>query len=374
MKMLCTFITLYIIRAVFAKLVGYNYCEMNRKTKKGKAMQALVYTMPHRVEIRDWPEPQLPADHVLVRVKAAAICGSDLHGFLGHSKIRIPPMVMGHEFAGEVMALGSAVTDIALGTRVTVQPLIGCGACRSCRQGQGNRCTRRQLMGAHLQGGFAERIAVPRQALYVLPNSVSYAEAALTEPLANGVHMARLAPINYEDVVVIGAGTLGLMALQAYRLNGARRVVALDTAPNRLEVAKRLGAHATINPATDDVSAAVLGAFDNELAAVVVEAVGRAGTRRQATELVRPGGTVVMLGLAEVESTFDMLSAINREIRIQCSYGSNDADMRDALSMIADGRVDVTSWVEQVPLERGQEIFTRLVKSPQELVKAVFVF
>jgi threonine dehydrogenase-like Zn-dependent dehydrogenase len=330
--------------------------------------------MPHHVEIRDWPEPQLPADHVLVRVKAAAICGSDLHGFLGHSKIRIPPMVMGHEFAGEVMALGSAVTDIVLGTRVTVQPLVGCGTCRSCRQGQSNRCTRRQLMGAHLQGGFAERIAVPRQALYVLPEHVSYAKAALTEPLANGVHMARLAPVNYEDVVVVGAGTLGLMALQAYHLSGARRVVVLDTAPNRLEVAKRLGAHAAINPATDDVNAAVLGAFGNELAAVVVEAVGRAVTRRQATELVRPGGTVVMLGLADVESTFDMLSAINREIRLQCSYGSNDADMRDALSMIADGRVDVTSWVEQIPLERGQEIFTRLVESPQELVKAVFVF
>ena len=337
-------------------------------------MQALVYTMPHQVEIQEWPEPQLPVNHVLVRVKAAAICGSDLHGFLGHSKIRIPPMVMGHEFAGEVIALGSAVTDIALGTRVTVQPLIGCGTCRSCRQGQSNRCTQRQLMGAHLQGGFAERIAVPRSALYILPDSMSYAQAALTEPLANGVHMARLAPINYEDVVVIGAGTLGLMALQAYRLNGSRRVVVLDTAPNRLEVAKRLGAYATINPATTDGRAAILRAFDNELAAVVVEAVGRAVTRRQATELVRAGGTVVLLGLAEAESTFDMLSAINREIRLQCSYGSNDADMSAALSMIADGRVDVTSWVERIPLERGQEIFTRLVESPQELVKAVFVF
>jgi 2-desacetyl-2-hydroxyethyl bacteriochlorophyllide A dehydrogenase len=347
---------------------------VNQEKMKGNAMQALVYTMPNHVEIQEWPEPQLPANHVLVRVKAAAICGSDLHGFLGHSKIRIPPMIMGHEFAGEVIALGSAVTDIVPGTRVTVQPLIGCGACRNCRQGQSNRCPQRQLMGAHLQGGFAERISVPRQVLYILPDSVSYTEAALTEPLANGVHMVRLAPVNYEDVVVIGAGTLGLMALQAYRLSGARRVVVLDTAPNRLEVAKRLGAHATVNPAIEDVKTAVLKAFDNELAAVVVEAVGRAVTRRQATELVRAGGTVVMLGLTDVESTFDMLRAINREIRLQCSYGSNDVDMSTALSMITDGRVDVRSWVEQIPLERGQEIFTRLIESPQELVKAVFVF
>jgi L-iditol 2-dehydrogenase len=283
-------------------------------------------------------------------------------------------MVMGHEFAGEVIALGPGVTDITLGTRVTVQPLIGCGTCRDCLQGQSNRCARRQLMGAHLQGGFAERIAVPRSALYILPDSVSYAEAALTEPLANGVHMTRLAPAHYEDVVVIGAGTLGLMALQAYQLTGASRVAVIDTAPNRLEVAKRLGAHVTVNPTTDDVNAAVRNAFDNELATIVVEAVGRAVTRRQATELVRPGGTIVLLGLTDAETSFDMLSLINREIRLQCSYGSSDADMRAALSMIADGHVDAKSWVEQVPLEQGQAIFTRLVESPQELVKAVFIF
>jgi 2-desacetyl-2-hydroxyethyl bacteriochlorophyllide A dehydrogenase len=336
-------------------------------------MQALVYTMPNHMEIREWPEPQLPADHVLLRVRAAAICGSDLHGFLGHSKIRTPPMVMGHEFSGEVIALGPGVTDIALGTRVTVQPLVGCGRCRDCRQGHSNRCRQRQLMGGHLQGAFAERIAVPRQLLYILPDSVSYAEGALTEPLANGVHMTRLAPAHYEDVVVIGAGTLGLMALQAYRQTGARRVVVLDTAPNRLDVAKRLGAYATVNPKTEDAKAVVRQAFDNELAAVVVEAVGYSVTRRQATELVRSGGTVVFLGLTEPETSLDVLSLINREVRLQCSYGSTDADMRDALNMIADGRADAQSWVEQMPLEQGQEIFTRLVNSPQELVKAVFV-
>jgi L-iditol 2-dehydrogenase len=228
-------------------------------------------------------------------------------------------------------------------------------------------------MGGHLQGAFAERIAVPRQLLYILPDSVSYAEGALTEPLANGVHMTRLAPAHYEDVVVIGAGTLGLMALQAYRQTGARRVVVLDTAPNRLDVAKRLGAYATVNPKTEDAKAVVRQAFDNELAAVVVEAVGYSVTRRQATELVRSGGTVVFLGLTEPETSLDVLSLINREVRLQCSYGSTDADMRDALNMIADGRADAQSWVEQMPLEQGQEIFTRLVNSPQELVKAVFV-
>lgn len=336
-------------------------------------MQALVYTAPSHVEVQEWKEPQLPHDHALLRVHAAAICGSDLHGFLGHSKIRIPPMVMGHEFAGEVIALGSGITDIAVGTRATVQPLIGCGVCRDCLNGHSNICTKRQLMGGHLQGAFAELIAVPRQNLFVTPAHVSYTEAALTEPLANGVHMVRLAPVQYEDVVIIGAGTLGLMALQAYKLSGARRIAVLDTAPNRLEVAKRLGAHATINPAKDDVAAAVHTAFDNELATVVIEAVGRSMTRRQATELVRQGGTVVFLGLTDVESSFDVLSLINRQIRIQCSYGSSDSDMRDALTMISDHTVDVTSWVEQIPLERGQEVFTQLAERPQELVKAVFV-
>ncbi len=336
-------------------------------------MQALVYTAPRQVELGQWPEPLPEHGEALVRVRAAAICGSDLHGFLGHSKIRIPPMVMGHEFAGDVIALGDGVTTIAVGDRVTVQPLVGCGHCALCLNGRANACPDRRLMGGHRQGAFAERIAAPRHLVYKLPDHVSYAQGALVEPLANGVHMARLAPPAYADVAVIGAGTLGLMALQAFRAAGARRVVALDMAPNRLEVAARLGAHAAINPADGDAVGAVREALGGAQPAVVVEAVGHTATRRQALELVAPTGTVVLLGLAEEESALNLLSAINREVRIQCSYGSSDADFRDAINLIADGRVDVTSWVERLTLDRGQETFTRLVDDPRGLVKALFI-
>lgn len=341
--------------------------------RRGK-MQALVYTAPRAMELREWPEPEPGHGEVLVRVRAASICGSDLHGFLGHSKIRVPPMVMGHEFAGDVIALGAAVHDLAVGDRVAVQPLVGCGRCALCLAGQPHICPERRLMGGHIQGAFAERIASPRHLVYKLPDHVSYAQGALVEPLANGVHMARLADVPYADVVVIGAGTLGLMALQACRAAGARRVVAVDTAANRLEVAARLGAHATVNPSSGDAAMAVHAALAGARPSVVMEAVGHAVTRRQALEMVAPGGTVVLLGLAEAESTLDILSAINREVRLQGSYGSRDADFRAALALIAAGRADVTSWVEHVTLDRGQEVFTRLADAPRGLVKAIFTF
>jgi L-iditol 2-dehydrogenase len=227
-------------------------------------------------------------------------------------------------------------------------------------------------MGGHRQGAFAQRIAVPQDLVYVLPDHVSYAQGALVEPLANGVHMATLAPAAYRDVVVIGAGTLGLMALQAYRFAGARRIVVVDTAPNRLEVAARLGAHATVNPATDDAREAVNASLDGASPDVVVEAVGRTVTREQALDLVAVRGTVVLLGLAEAESTFDVLGAINREVRLQGSYCSRDSDFRAAIALIADGRVDVTSWVEHFGLDQGPEAFARLVHDPRDLVKVVF--
>jgi 2-desacetyl-2-hydroxyethyl bacteriochlorophyllide A dehydrogenase len=335
-------------------------------------MHALVYTAPRKVEWREWPEPQLQHGEVLIRVRAAAICGSDLHGFLGHSKIRIPPMVMGHEFAGEVIAVDDAVEDIAVGDRVTVEPLLSCGHCRFCRNGGSNYCEQRRLLGGHLPGGFAERIAVPQHLVYRLPDTLSYAQGAVVEPLANGVHMARLHLPAYANVVIIGAGTLGLMSLQAYRHAGARRVIVLDTVGDRLEVASRLGAYTTINPANEDAVEAVRTALHGELASVVVDAVGRSVTRQQALALVEPGGTAVFLGLSEAESSLDILSLINREVRIQGSYGSTDQDMRDAIALIADGHVDVTSWVSHFSLEQGQEIFTRLIDSPQGLVKALF--
>jgi L-iditol 2-dehydrogenase len=271
------------------------------------------------------------------------------------------------------VALGEGVQSLAVGDRVTVQPLIGCGHCALCLSGYANACPDRRLMGGHLQGAFAQRIATPQHLVYKLPDHVTYAQGAVVEPLANGVHMAQLAPAPYADVVVIGAGTLGLMTLQAYRAAGARRVVVLDRAGDRLQVAERLGAHRTVNTAAGDVQEAVRAALDGAQPAVVVEAVGHTATRQQALALVAPRGTVVLLGLAEAESTLDVLGAINREVRLQCSYGSRDQDFRDALNLIADGRADVTSWVEHVRLEQGQETFTRLVDDPRGLVKAVFI-
>src|ERR687885_499557 len=156
-------------------------------------MQALVYTAPRRLEIQDLVTPRPEGNEVVVRVSACGICGSDVHGFLGKSRIRIPPAILGHEFTGRVADVGEAVTGISVGDRVVIQPVVGCGVCPWCQSGRPNICPRRQLIGAHRPGAFAEYVTVPARVVYHLPDSLSDLDGALVEPLGNAMHMLDLA-------------------------------------------------------------------------------------------------------------------------------------------------------------------------------------
>ncbi|HEX7896155.1 MAG TPA: alcohol dehydrogenase catalytic domain-containing protein [Planctomycetota bacterium] len=333
-------------------------------------MKALVWTGPHQAEIRTSPDPTPKPDEVVVRIRASGVCGSDLLGFVGKSKKRVPPLVLGHEMAGDVAAVGSGVRDLAPGTRVAILPLFTCGLCAPCRRGRSNLCPSRLLLGMNLPGGFAEYAVAPRPYVYPVGGLEPLA-ASMIEPLAT--------PLNFfdshargpvETVAVLGAGTQGLLALQLARLAGAREVVAVDTNDARLAVARRLGATRAINPASADAVAAVLDATKGEGCDAVVDAAGVSATRQQAVRMCARGGTVGLVGLHDPESPLDCMDVIGREVAVHGVYGYTAAHFRKALDLVTAGKVDVTSWVREYPLEEGAAVLARLVTKPGDLVKA----
>ena len=185
-------------------------------------MKALVHTAPLKLEYRDVSEPRLNDDEVLVRVKAVAICGSDVHGYTGTTGRRIPPVIMGHEAAGVAEAIGRNARDIRVGDRITFDSTVYCNQCPACRQGRVNLCAHREVLGAstpvfHRDGAMAEYVVVPWWITYRLPDALSFEEAALIEPASVGLHAARMTPVDVNDVVaIVGAGQIGLFAMQGF--------------------------------------------------------------------------------------------------------------------------------------------------------------
>lgn len=308
-------------------------------------MRALVFTDPGVVELQDVPEPEVPSGWLSLTVRASGICGSELHGFRSLG-FRRPPLIMGHEIAGETPD----------GRRVVVNPLLSCGRCDMCARGAAELCRDRGLMGVHLPGGFAEKVAVPREALQEIPDDLSWEEAVLIEPLANAAHAWRQVerePV--ERVAVIGAGTIGLVTLLVAGEQGIGDVTIVDRAPSRLALAKRLGA-ARCAPELD-------GEYD-----VVVDAVGSAQTREAALRCLRPGGTSLWLGLAEAGAGFDGNDLVRGEKRVVGSFAYSPDDFATAVA--AAPQLDL-AWATAIPLEESQRTFMHLAEGASDPVKAV---
>jgi threonine dehydrogenase-like Zn-dependent dehydrogenase len=308
-------------------------------------MRALVFTGPGAMELRDVATPAVPDGWLPIAVRASGICGSELHGFRSVG-FRRPPLVMGHEFAGETPD----------GRRVVVNPLLTCGECDLCRLGNRELCRQRQLVGVHLAGGFAERVAVPRSAVHEIPAEMSWETAALIEPLANAVHACRQVDQRAgERVAVIGAGPIGLVTLLMAVHERLGEVTVVDRAASRLDLAARLGA-STCATELD-------GEYD-----VVVDAVGLAQTRASAVEHVRPGGTSVWLGLVEADAGFDGNGLVRGEKRVVGSFAYSPEDFETAVGLASS--LDL-GWATAIAMEDSQRVFMQLAEGAQDPVKAV---
>ena len=321
-------------------------------------MRALVWLGPERMEVQDVAEPHPGAGEVLVRTEAAGICGSEIEGYLGRMSNRVPPLVMGHEYAGVVTQAGPGADPAWTGRRVAVNPIVGCGGCAHCQAGDRNLCPDRHLIGIGAPGGFAGLSAVPERCLFALPEGMDARAGALVEPLANGVHAIRRAGGEPATVVVIGAGTIGLACLQAALLQGAARVVVVERHPTRRRHALALGAA----EAVDDVARVKPGVD------LAVDAAGSAATRRAAVELLGPAGTAVFIGLHEDETALPWHRAIRGNLRVQGVFGYADRDFRQALDWLAAGKAAIP-LSEVRPLDHGPEAFRTLAAGPIDEIK-----
>ncbi|MBN1360064.1 MAG: galactitol-1-phosphate 5-dehydrogenase [Sedimentisphaerales bacterium] len=340
-------------------------------------MKALVHTKPYTLEYCDLPAPEVGDDDVLVRVQACGICGSDVQGFTGKTGRRIPPVVMGHEAAGVVEAVGGSVAGVAPGDRVCFDSTVYCNRCPACRQGLYNRCVRREVLGVSVpqfrrQGAMAEFVAVPHWIVARLPDEMSFVEAALLEPASIGLHAANRAAIEQgSTVVVIGTGTIGLFVLQAARLRGAGTVIACDVNDFRLELAKAVGADVGLNPNEINLADEVLRRTYGQGSAVTFEVVGYAETFRQAIALTRTGGTVVAVGNLAHQADFSLQELVSRELTLTGSYASA-GEFRLCIDLIASGKIKIAPLVSEVlPLQNGPEAFERLLRGQEKLLKIV---
>jgi 2-desacetyl-2-hydroxyethyl bacteriochlorophyllide A dehydrogenase len=322
------------------------------------------------IRIENVPLPKIKDDEVLLKVKAVSICGSDLHAYRGLSKRRIPPLVMGHEFSGEIVEVGGTVKNHRMGERVVVEPIISCGTCRLCRRGRNNICEKLQLVGLHLSGAFSEYVSVPAKKCYTLPKTVSFEEASLVEPLAVAVHAVHLASLEKnEAIAIIGSGAIGLMTLQVAKNRGVGRIVVFDTIDYRLTLAQKLGATTIINVKKEDPLQRILteGGVDT-----VFEAVGHQETVQQGLAMVRTGGKVIVIGMLEAIMQLPMLDITVKELDLQGSYGYTSDDFQQALKMIGQGKVNVKPLItHRLPLDDIQRGFEILSQGAEDVIKVV---
>jgi len=320
-------------------------------------MKALVLSAYKQLDLVDMPTPQPGAGELLIRIKACGVCGSDVHGYDGSTGRRLPPIVMGHEAAGIVEAVGSGVEHFRVGDRVTFDSTVYCGKCFYCRRGQINLCDNREVIGVSTSafrrmGAFAEFVTVPERIAYALPDNMSFAHAALIEAVSVAVHGVSLTPIALDDtVVVVGAGMIGLLALQAARQAGAGQVFVADLDDARLAMARELGATDTFNSRTGDVVAQILERTEGRGAHSALECVGVTSAVKLAIDSVRKGGAVTLVGNVAPTIELGLQSVVTRQIRLQGSCASS-GEYPACISMMARGAIRVEPLRSAVaPLE-----------------------
>lgn len=336
-------------------------------------MKAAVWYGGKDIRIENVPKPEIRDDEVLVRVRAAGICGSELHAYEGISERRKPPLVMGHEFAGEVADIGKQVEGFKKGDRVVIEPITRCGICEQCLRGRGNVCRNVKLLGLHVNGAFAEYVPAPARNSYKIPDNVSYEEASTSEPLAVAVHAANRAPVKLGDtVVIIGAGIIGLNTLQVAKLAGAGKVFVTDVVDYRLDFAKKLGADVVINSKIEDPVKRVMELTGTKGVDVALEAVGIQATVQQAMSMVGIGGKIIVIGMLEKTMPLGMLDVVVKELDIKGSYGYVPDDFKAALDIIDNRKADVKSLVTNVlPLNDIVKGFELLHKKVEGVIKVV---
>ena len=340
-------------------------------------MQALVLENTKDLQFREVPEPEISADDVLVAVRACGICGSDVHGYDGSTGRRIPPVIMGHEAAGTITRVGAQVSRFRAGDRVTFDSTVSCGHCAYCAAGEMNLCDNRQVLGVSCgeyrrNGAFAQFVAVPEHIVYKLPASFAFEKAAMVEAVSIAVHAAKITEIQPgSTAVVVGAGMIGLLAVQAFKHFGCSKVFAIDLEQPKLDLARSLGADEALLATDPELSAKLNRAAGGRGIDIAVEVVGAQKTVTTAIELVRRGGTVTLIGNLAPHIELPLQTVVTRQLRLLGSCASA-GEYPECLELMETGSIRVEPLITAtVPLKDGAAWFERLYAKEPGLMKVV---
>ncbi|NDC53813.1 MAG: zinc-binding alcohol dehydrogenase family protein [Planctomycetia bacterium] len=338
-------------------------------------MQALLLEEPKHFRFIDVPEPQSPGPgEAVVRVHAVGICGTDYGGYLGTMPFFSYPRIPGHELGVEVVAVGPGVEQVKPGDRCCVEPYINCQACSSCRRGLTNCCQHHQTLGVHCDGGLRPLFTVPARKLHPSPR-LTHEQNALVETLAIGCHAVdRGAPQPDETVLVIGAGPIGLSALEFAKLSGAR-VIVMDMAPGRLAfVREKMGVAETVAATGTDADAAALAALtDGRMCDVVIDATGSNRSMAAALSLCSFGGRLVYVGITQADLVFPHAPVMHRrELTLLASRNALSRDFTRIIALIEEGRIDTRPWItHHTPFADTIRAFPAFLDPASGVIKAV---
>jgi L-iditol 2-dehydrogenase len=340
-------------------------------------VKALLLTDLKKLQVTELPKPEIGPKDLLVSVRACGICGSDVHGFDGSSGRRIPPLVMGHEAAGVVVAVGSEVTRFHVGERVTFDSTVSCGECHFCRAGSINLCEKRQVLGVSCQefrrqGAFAEFVAVPQNIAYHIPDTLSFEHAAMIEAVSIAVHATNRTPRSLGgSVVVVGAGMIGLLCVQTLRLAGFAKVIAVDLEDEKLSLAKKLGATHTVNARHSDPVQQVLEWTSGRGADAAMEVVGANKPVQTCFEVVRRGGSITLVGNLTPKVELPLQIVVTRELSVFGSCASN-GEIPQCIELLASGAIQVDPLITaRASLEEAPEWFDRLYAGEKGAMKVI---
>jgi len=316
-------------------------------------MKAAVFYKKNDIRIRDYPLRKLHRGEILLKVHACGVCGTDVHIYEGAegSATVFPPVILGHEFSGEVCEIGDDVKDTKVGDRVCVDPNIYCGKCHYCRNGKAHLCERLKAVGVTIDGGFAEYCIVPENQIYKLPEHVSFEQGAMSEPIACCLHGADLSGISPGDrVLIIGGGTIGLIMLQLAKIAGAAKIILSEPVKEKRHRAVTLGADVVIDPTRENIEETVnkhTGCGVN----IAIECVGIKQTMEQAIQSACKGGTVMMFGLTppDCEIPLKPFDIFRRELTLKSSF-INPFTQARAVELLSSGRIKVNDLISDVVL------------------------
>lgn len=328
-------------------------------------MKALVYTATNEVVYKDVPDPVAGSGECLVKIEASGICGSDMHAYHGKDPRRVPPLILGHEVVGTVVA-GEKV-----GQRVVINPLITCGQCAFCDTGRSHLCADRELIGMRLEGAYAEYVTIPSVNVIPVPESLKGEHAALAEPTATALHALNLArkasdrPLAELKTLVIGGGAIGLLAALLLRGYGCRQLVVSEPHTMRRQAAEKYVGCGVHDPIHDPI---LDGEFD-----LVIDAVGGGITRSTAMSAIKPGGIFIHIGLMDEKGDLDIRKLTLFEVSLIGVYCYTMADFRAAVQAIDEGLLGDLSWIETRPLADGSQAFDDLHNERTAAAKIVLI-